>query len=259
MTEMTLAKRMKEFYEGRNQTYLTRRTPVILRLDGKAFHTFTKNKILNFKRPFDGTLGDWMVETTKVLCQEVQGCKLGYTQSDEISLLITDYDNLNSEAWFNYKVQKMVSVAASIASATFAKLMFKDYLMFRDYEDKDLSMANFDCRAFNIPINEVNNYFIWRQQDWTRNSIQMLAKEHFSHKELQGKGKSDMHEMLHQKGINWADLDTQWKNGTMVIKSSKSITTPNGEKSWRTYWRASSFAIFSKSPEHVNELIKEKD
>ena len=193
-----LGDRMKKNYEDRNRTFLTRRTPVILRLDGKAFHTLTRG----YDKPFDENFYQCMVETMRKVFNSIQGAKVAYYQSDEISILITDFDRLTTEAWFDYNVQKMVSISASIASVVFSKL-FERY-------------ALFDSRVFNIPRSEVANYFVWRQNDWTRNSIQMLAQAHYSHKELHKKGQADMHEMLYEKGINWAHLESKWKNGTFI-------------------------------------------
>ena len=196
----SLGDRMKNLYENRARIYLTRRTPVIMRLDGKSFHTFTKG----FNRPFDDNLHEAMVATTIAVFNEIQGAKLAYTQSDEISILITDFERFSTEAWFDYNIQKMCSVAASVAAAHFNE---------RDTCDK---LAYFDCRVFNIPENEVRNYFIWRQKDWYRNSVQMVGQANFSHKELHKKKISDIHEMLHEKGINWATDYNDWqKNGTI--------------------------------------------
>lgn len=223
----SLGDRMKEYYENRSKIYLTRRTPVIIRLDGKAFHSFTKG----FKRPYDEVFHEAMNNTMKYLCANIQGCKLGYTQSDEITLLLIDYTTLTTDAWFGYGVQKMCSVAASMAT-----LMFNRY--FRDainkkftgtIEDfdyfKTLSLARdkgamFDARVFNIPKEEVVNCFIWRQQDATRNAIQMLGQTHFTHKELQGKSCSDIQDMLMlQKGINFNDMPVEFKRGVCCFKA----------------------------------------
>lgn len=206
----SLGDRMKEYYEKRGRNYLTRRTPVILRLDGKAFHTYTKG----FERPFSKPLSDLMTDTALFLCKNIQGAKLCYTQSDEITILITDFDDLKTDAWFDYETSKINSIASSLATAKFNQLVQK---RLPGRADK---LAFFDCRSFNIPREEVMNCFRWRYQDWLRNSIQMLSQAHFSHRELHGKNKSDMHEMLFtEKGINWNDLDPLWKNGTLIYKT----------------------------------------
>jgi len=264
MDKTSLGDRMKNNYEVRSRTFLTRRTPVILRLDGKAFHTFTKS----FEKPFSELMNEAMRHTTKKLCEQIQGAKLAYTQSDEITILLTDYDKLTTDAWFNYNVQKMCSVAASIASAEFNKFMLLEYfkeksrtqyfgLSFGEYPsvdiDKDIikyiennRLAVFDCRSFNIPREEVCNNFVWRQQDWIRNSMQMLAQSLYSHKELHGKNQKDMHEMCFQKGHNWAKLEDKWKNGNTCIKSDNEWTFIEG-------------VIFQKDHTIINNLVNNKD
>ncbi len=196
----TLGDRMKSNYEDRSRVKLTRRTPVIIRLDGKAFHTLTRK----CTKPFDQALQVSMTGTAQRLCEEIQGAKVAYTQSDEISILLIDYDKLATDAWFDYNIQKMVSVAASVASVEFTHRFGTEGL--------------FDARAFNIPKEEVANYFVWRQKDWIRNSVSMLAQSLFSHKELHGKSQADMHEMMHKVDRNWDDLSPRWKNGVFVLK-----------------------------------------
>lgn len=202
-----LGNRMKENYENVTRNYLPKRTNAIIRLDGRAFHTLTRN----CKKPFDDYLMTIMAHTAKMLCNEISGVKFAYTQSDEISLLLTDYDTLYTQQWFGGNIQKIASVSASIATAHF-----------NDFWQKwkpQANLAMFDSRVFIIPeVNENVNYFIWRQKDWTRNSLSMLAQNHFSHSELQGKNSSDKHEMLHEIGVNWADLPLNYKNGTMCRK-----------------------------------------
>lgn len=220
----SLGDRMKNNYENRYRIYLTRRMPVILRLDGKAFHTVTKS----CERPFDQHFTAAMDVTAAELIESIQGAKLAYVQSDEISILLTDFDRLTTEAWFDSNLQKMVSVASGMASAHFSHYFKK--------------IGCFDCRAFNIPKEEVCNYFIWRQNDWVRNSVQMLAQAHYSHKELHGKGQSEMHEMLHQKHVNWADLPIRFKNGCTYAK------TEDG-------WSCRENIIFTRERDIVNNLL----
>ena len=224
----SLGDRMKENYENRSKTSLVRRMPVIIRLDGRAFHTFTKG----FKRPYDEIFHSAMNETVKYLCENIQGCKLGYTQSDEITLLLTDYETLDTSAWFDYKVQKMCSIAASMATLAFNRAFRENYNKalfnlgrpidsdaYMSILSKKLDCATFDARAFNIPKEEVANCFIWRQQDATRNAIQMLGQTHFSHKELDKKNQNDIQDMLMvQKGINFNDMPVEFKRGICCIK-----------------------------------------
>ena len=230
MDTSDLAKRMKEFYEQIPKTKLMRRTPVIIRIDGKAFHTFTRG----FKRPFDEILIKTMQETTKYLCENIQGCVLGYTQSDEISLVLVDYQRFETSAWFDYEVQKMCSIASSMATMKFNQIFSDlvtdawnemDYVENKDYLealDKACSKgAMFDARVFNIPKEEVTNCIYWRQLDASRNSIQMVGQSNFSHKELHCKTCNDIQDILmEQKGINWNDFPTYQKRGSCVIKEN---------------------------------------
>lgn len=228
----SLGDRMKENYENRAKTYLVRRMPVIIRLDGKAFHTFTRG----LKKPYDKIFHYAMNQTMKYLCENIQGCKLGYTQSDEITLLLTDYDTLDTDAWFDNNVQKICSVSASMATMVFNQhfaLAYKEFeesvyeawnisddeIKYCDTLRKKLHSAMFDSRCFSIPKEEVTNCFIWRQQDATRNAIQMLGQCNFPHKELQGKSCNDIQDMLMtQKGINFNDMPTEFKRGVCCIK-----------------------------------------
>ena len=220
MKNDALGDRMKEFYEDRTRIKLPRRTFTIIRIDGKAFHTYTKG----LKRPFDDGLIEDMNATTAYLCKNIQGAKFGYVQSDEISLVLTDFDDLGTHAWFDNNLQKMVSVAASMATAEFNKLRLKRYMensmIFLEPEDiGKFKMAEFDARAFQIPfIDEVENYFIWRQQDAVRNSISSVAQSLYSTKELHGVKTDGMQELIFQKGINWNDYDFRKKRGAVIAK-----------------------------------------
>ena len=223
---------MKGNYENRSKTYLMRRTPVVIRLDGKAFHTFTRGMV----KPFDKILMETMQETTLALCDGIMGCVLGYTQSDEITLVLVDYNTFDTEAWYDYATQKIVSVAASICTFQFNKIFAKKVNAFvNEHQDagqpeniiKLIGVYNravekgalFDARAFNIPVEEVTNCVLWRQQDATRNSISTLAQAHFSPRELHGKNSSQMQDMLMERyGINWNNLSVPEKRGTAVIR-----------------------------------------
>lgn len=203
MDKTSIGDRMKDNYEKRNRTFLTRRTPVIIRLDGVCFHTYTKG----FEKPFSDNLKNAMVKTTQALCDQIMGAVVGYTQSDEISILLTDFNKFNTQAWYDYNVQKLTSVAASIATAEFNKAIDSDKL------------ALFDARCFNIPKEEVRNYFVWRQKDWERNSIQMLAQNKYSQKQLHKKNTKEMKSMLDaEHGIIWGDLEPVWKTGSTIVK-----------------------------------------
>lgn len=216
--------RMKSNYENRSKTFLTRRTPVIIRLDGKAFHTYTRR----LNKPFDEGLIEDMEATTKFLCENIQGVKLGYCQSDEISLLLTDYETLDTQAWFDYNVQKMTSISASMAAAKFNQLRLQrnigsefDYgnVRYMDSEFLNNKLAFFDSRVFNIPKEEVSNYFLARQKDAVKNSIAMLAQSLYSPEELRKKNQSNMQELCWQKGHNWNDLIYKKKRGCTIVKN----------------------------------------
>lgn len=219
-----LGDRMKGYYEDRNRTYLTRRTPVVLRIDGRAFHTFTKG----LKKPFDEILMQSMIDTTLELCKNIQGCVIGYTQSDEISLVLQDYKTLVTDAWFDYNVQKMCSIAASMATTYFNRSFeryanlylfgapttnYTEALRRKIHADKF-----FDCRCFNLPIEEVTNYIYWRQIDARRNSVASCAQALYSQKELHGKGTSAQIEMMQEKDFMWEELPPYKKWGTLCYK-----------------------------------------
>lgn len=227
MKNNNLGDRMKEFYENRAKTSLIRRTPVIIRIDGKAFHTFTKG----FEKPFDSIMIKAMQDTMKYLCENIQGCVLGYTQSDEITLVLVDYNKLDTDAWFDYDIQKLCSVSASMATFAFNRSYSKyfgefvynlkefKYNLITAYKKAGKIGAIFDSRCFNIPVEEVTNCILWRQQDATRNSIQAVGQANFSHKELQGLSTNQIQELLFSKyGINWNDFPTHLKRGCCCIK-----------------------------------------
>lgn len=235
----SLGDRMKENYENRSKTYLTRRTPCIIRLDGKAFHSFTSN----LQKPYDEIFHKAMNSTLQYLCKNIQGCKFGYTQSDEISLLLTDYDTLTTDAFFDYNVQKVCSVAASMATMIFNKsfnMLVDDYhksdLWCNHYFDEPIKKysealkkccdkgAMFDARCFNIPASEISNCFLWRFLDCYRNSVQMLGQAYFSHKELHKLNSSQIQEKLFQeRGINYATYPEEFKNGVCAMKNFDGI------------------------------------
>jgi tRNA(His) 5'-end guanylyltransferase len=203
--------RMKQCYENVFKYRLPKRMPVIIRLDGRAFHTLTKR----VEKPFDKVFIDLMDATAKYLCENIDGCQLAYIQSDEISLFLHNYKKLNTRAWFDNEIQKMCSISASLASIKFNHL--RNYNCLNQGELYHLSLVQFDSRCFVLPEAEVANYFIWRQKDWERNSIQMLAQSLYSHKELHKKNNAELQEMCFQKGKNWNDLNTSLKRGRCCV------------------------------------------
>lgn len=257
MDKTSLGDRMKA-YENIERKYLTRRLPVIVRVDGKSFHNFTRG----FDKPFDSALMSCMQRTAYFLCRNIMGAKLAYTQSDEISLLLTDDDTLDTDAWFGKNLQKIVSVSAAMATNFFnTAVRYKvesglasDGLA-AAYNDEKLAI--FDARAFTLPHDEVLNYFVWREQDSTRNSIQMVGYANFSQKELYGKSCNEIQDMLMtQKGINWNDFTTSEKRGTCVIKKNHPVLTPDGELTMRGEWSFDfDIPIFNRSPEYINNLV----
>ncbi len=210
----SLGDRMKGQYENRTRVMLPRRTFTILRADGKAFHSFTRH----CDKPYDLRVVDAMNAAAMALCGDAQGATFGYVQSDEISVVLGDFTDIKTDAWFDGNLQKIVSVAASIATAAFNRAWNANYMV-----DKYTKTALFDCRAFTVadPI-EVENYFIWRQQDATRNSIQSLAQANFSPKQLHGVSCNEAQDMLmREKGINWNDRPTGDKRGRGIVYTSE--------------------------------------
>lgn len=236
----SLGDRMKE-YESVPRHLLTRRIPAIIRLDGKAFHTFTKG----MKKPFDDVMMASMQETMKYLCENIQGCVLGYTQSDEITLVLTDYATIATDSWFGYNIQKMVSVSASMATLafnrTFTNIVFeremdltemwnisKEEMEYQGKLLKKTGMAMFDSRVFSLPKEEVCNCLIWRQQDATRNSIESVGQAYFSAKQLNKKSCNMIQEMLWaEKGVNWNEFPTDCKRGACCYRVAENTTMPD--------------------------------
>lgn len=218
----SLGDRMKQ-YENVSRTYLTRRVPVIIRVDGKAFHTFTRG----FEKPFDRLLMSVMQDTLREMCFGIQGCVFGYTQSDEISLVLTDFATINTDAWFGYNIQKMASVAASMATLAFHQALSKraDSSFLRSKLDED---ALFDARVFSIPKDEVVNCLIWRQQDATRNSIEAVGHANFKQSELHGKSCNAIQDMLFkEKGINWNEFPTDCRRGAACYRVQEQFDIAN--------------------------------
>jgi len=268
-----LGDRMKSFYEDRYRIYLTRRTPVIIRVDGNAFHTFTKG----LKRPFDPVFMGIMQKTCADLCKNIQGCVGGYVQSDEISLLLIDYNTITTDAWFDYNLQKITSIAAARATMAFNGLVSEaveelmgdaawchetgegdaqECLKFRDIWKAKQNRAMFDARAFNIPKEEVCNYFIWRQKDATRNSINAVAQSLYPHKELQGKNLSETQELIFQKGINWNNYSIREKRGSFVRRCLEEITRADGMTvANETWYIDQNMPILTEDRDYINNLV----
>ena len=272
MDTSELAKRMKD-YESVPKTRLTKRCPVACRIDGKAHHSFTRG----FKRPFDEVYIKSMQKTAKYLCENIQGIVLSYQQSDEITLILVDYKEFNTSPYFDYEVQKLCSVIASMATMAFNKFFAEETNEYRvrmkydddGYLDKDeynqyvaynkaiSKGAMFDARIFNIPKEEVMNLLYWRQLDATRNSIQMVGQANFSHTQLHGKNCSNIQDMLMlEKGINWNDYPTHLKRGSCCIKKPFKINEGTEQEAIRNKWVIDTeIPIFTQDKDYVNKLI----
>jgi tRNA(His) 5'-end guanylyltransferase len=199
-----LGRRMKRDYEDAIRISLPRRSYFIVRIDGRAFHQFTRD----LERPYSRALADALDCAALALCQEMIGCRFAYGQSDEYSFLLTDFEREDSELWFDGNVQKIVSVSASIFTGAF------------NCAFAGKKPAAFDSRVMSIATRtEVARYFLWRQLDASANSLNMLASAHFSHDELVKRSTSQKHEMLHQKGLNWAKEPADFKRGRVVRRA----------------------------------------
>lgn len=204
--ENSLGDRMKG-YEKVNNAKLTCRTPVIVRVDGRSFHNFPTK----LGKPFDRVFINVMQEVARDLVELDGTCIAAYVQSDEISILLKDWSSLDSEPFFHNKIQKLCSIFASKATSSFIGIWLE--------HTGELIDIQFDARCFNLPKEEVANYFIWRQQDWTRNSIQMLGRSKFTQNQVQGKNCDTLQDMLFKEhGINWDKLETFLKRGTFIIR-----------------------------------------
>ena len=283
----SLGDRMKENYENRFKFKLLRRTPVIIRIDGRAFHSFTRG----FNKPFDRVLSNAMDKTMFNLCESIQGCVFGYTQSDEITLILVDYKKLESSAWFDNEVQKICSIAASMATMYFNQAFAKEVeafgnlinglkkgnpldkvidkhkkmceyysvsgskdaeKLYNTYTNK-LYMAMFDARCFNIPESEVANCIIWRQQDASRNSVEMVGRSYFSDKELFKKNCSNIQDMLMEKhNVNWNDFPVRYKRGCACYKMKMSEDEA-GRGKWAVDYE---MPIITQDREYVEKWIR---
>lgn len=247
-SEITLGDRMKQ-YEETSRTILTPGVPKIIRLDGKAFHTFTRG----FKQPYDIDIMSSMCTAAKIVMKEIGGiARFAYIQSDECSICINDAITEYSQAWYANQVQKMVSVAASIMSVNFSFSVAKA-ITHNDDLIYSFKPAYFDARVFQVPsIDEILNNMIWRQQDATRNSISQWSRSMFSHKELQGKNSSEMQDMMMSKGFNWNDAPTWTKRGVVVYK------VPGEQDGQRTTWiEDMEIPIFTKDRDYLKSLFGE--
>jgi len=219
---LDIGNRMKK-YERCAEYVLPSRVPVILRIDGRAFHTITRKR---FGKNWSKEFVEQMIETAKTVIDDIQGCSICYSQSDEISFLLTDYRTVNSDGWFGYDIRKLISISASLASSVFSRLYGNNVC--------------FDSRCFSVPQDDVCNYFLWRQIDATRNAIQMAGCEYFSHRQLYKKSCNEIQELLFQKhGINFNNYSTMRKRGFCVIENEVDFNIP----------------IFSQEREYIEKWV----
>ncbi len=231
-------------YEDAFRHHLPIRMPVILRLDGKAFHTYTRG----CERPFDLKLIDAMDSVALHLCKSTTTCSLAYVQSDEISLLLTPYRNIRSQPWFANNNQKMCSVSAALAASKMTVLSQNIFHTARE--------AAFDCRAFVVPREDVCNAFLWRQLDAIRNSVQMIARAHFSHKELNNKKHKEMIQMLLAKGVDVDSFPTGQRRGRCIVRKTKMIKAEDGTEVERSAWEVDrEIPDFRSDRDYINKLV----
>lgn len=260
-----LGNRMKK-YENVTRYSLPPRTFTILRVDGRAFHTWTKK----LTRPYDTDLMTCMDAAAIALCEQISGTQFAYVQSDEISLLAVDFLDINTQPWFDGVIQKWVSVGASIATMAFNMKVLE---FMRGTDTSRLGQikqpnATFDARVYTIPdFVEVGNYFVWRQKDAVRNSVTMLAQAYASHKQLQGKSTTQRHEIIHAAGDNWAKHPGNFKNGRVIRhKSFEEVTVetrglPAKEKVAALDQRTSNWIVdtetpvFTKDRDYLRDMI----
>ena len=275
----SLGDRMKT-YENQFRIYLDPKEPVIIRIDGRAFHTFTRG----FNRPFDNVFAKAMSETMKYLCENIQNCVFGYTQSDEITLILVNDFNPDSCAWFDNNLQKIASISASMATMAFNKFFAQEvdrwgaetfewewyeggtndpevvktpeWKLAGIYSKAIDNGAMFDTRAFTIPKDEIINCLIWRQQDAIRNSIQSCGQAIYSHQMLHGKNSKEILEMLASDNMNWEKQPTMFKYGSCCVKDD--VKEVNG--AIRTKWRIDyEIPIFTENREYVNKWLYAKE
>jgi tRNA(His) 5'-end guanylyltransferase len=246
--------------------------PVILRIDGCHFHSYTKG----CKKPVDEGLVECMNDTAIELCKSIQGAQLAYVQSDEISLLLVNYKSIDTQSWFDNNIQKMASISASIAAATFTMNSYKIWGFHDDgegtafegmgYTSPIIKPAYFDSRVFVIPKEDVNNYFLWRQNDAIRNSVQMLARSLYSHKECENKNNPQLQEMCFQKGHSWNYCPTSQKRGRCIVKQKIVKKTDfcdnqSGQVMMveRSVWAVDNeIPVFSDDKMHINNYVYPK-
>lgn len=228
-------------YEKAYNIVLPRRLPIIIRVDGKAFHTLLRG----IKEPFSEYVKDPIDYAAIGLMEHIQGAVFAYAQSDEINVLVINYSSLEYSPWFNNELQKIASVSSSIVTSYFTKTFSPDWM----------NPPLFDSRAFIIPKEEVCNYFIWRQQDWTRNSVQTLARTLYSQNQLNDKNNEELQEMIFQKGFNWNDLETWKKRGRCFYTEKYNVQGPVDDETWSRIKIDDEPPIFTQDRNYVEKYV----
>jgi tRNA(His) 5'-end guanylyltransferase len=254
---MDLGDRIKT-YEKAYDIYMPSRLPVIVRLDGKGFSKFTK--FIKAEKPFDGSFSGIMAFTMKKVAEEIEGCVFGYTQSDEITFVIKNDQSLESTPWFGNRIQKITSVAASIASAAFNQYMAEHWP-----ENEWLCLAYFDARTFVVPNwQEAINCLVWRQNNCTKNSVsaacyyesaKKIGKK-TARKEMHGLNQKQQQEMLFQHtGLNWNNYPAKFKRGVGCYKVTKEMAL-NGKTFMRNNWQIDQeLPIFTQDPSFLRGIL----
>ena len=221
MTKDELGTYCKELESRGTKEYADKRKPLLVRLDGRAFHTYTKG----LKRPYDDRLSNCMLETTKKLIEEFHP-RVGYTQSDEISLLFwADPEYLTSCHPFDGKVQKLTSVLAGLASSVFSLEAYKTIPEKREYT------PHFDARVWSVDsYDDVVKTFVWRMIDARKNSVTMAAQSVYSHKELLNIHTDQKLIMLKDKVINWNDYPDFFRTGVFFKRKSVDVLLSNKDR-----------------------------
>lgn len=245
-----MIKELEDRMKGYEKKYeLPINIPVIIRIDGRAFHTFTRG----MNKPFDEKFIKMMNIIGLELCDEIQNCRLAFLQSDEISFLA--YNRIESDCWFSNEIQKMCSISASLAATIATKYIAENF------HEKMKHNVTFDSRAYIVPEKDVENYFIYRQMDWERNSLQMLTRKYYSQKMMDNKSCADYHDMLHDKGVNWNDLPTYLKRGRCIVKKEEKITINNdhfqGEVIRNNWIVDLDIPIFKENRNYIIDILKE--
>lgn len=230
---------------------MPKKTYAMVAIDGKNFSRLIKN---NYEKPFDDKFINMMNEVAIYVCKNVQGCKFAYTQSDEITFVLTDFETEETSAFFDYRLCKMLSIIPSLATAKFNQLVTLNLIDKTPSEDikqsiVDMSLAQFDCKVWNTDnFNDVFAYLLWRQIDCVRNSKQQAAQTYLSHKQLLGKHTDEQVQMLlSEKGIDWNQYSDDKKYGRFIYKEEINKPIPNGETCLRSVWLAhDAFQLYEK-------------